>query len=372
MHLGGNIIYNKGLERLSQQAGADVTSAIQKASANTGVNFAYLMEQAAAESSFKTNAQAKTSSARGLYQFIERTWLQMVKDHGEQYGLGHYADKISDKFTVTDKAMRKEILALRDDPQIASYMAAEFAANNKAYLERNLNKNHGDVGSTELYFAHFLGAGQATAFLNAMKQNPMQAAADLFPRAANANQNVFYNSKTGQPRSLGEVYAFFDKKFSTDTPMNAEDGLRSNRLSPNAIAPDAPSRKPPQFRTLDADGTGLRIAARGAINNTAMNNIMANPMTTRDAITAQTQMNEQFANEHAARERMNLIGLRIPRAEVTTPGSLIATPLSVITLAQTELPGMGTKVAQRTFNRDDVNNAPYRMVRQRPSLNLNG
>ena len=36
------------------------------------------------------------------------------------------------------------------------------------------------------------------------------------PKEANANRNVFYDSKTGSPRSLKEIYNFFDKKFSND------------------------------------------------------------------------------------------------------------------------------------------------------------
>lgn len=356
MNLSGNAIYNKDLEALSQRAGADVTAAIHKASTATGVDFAYLMEKAAAESSFDTDAQAKTSSARGLYQFIERTWLQMVKDHGAQYGLGDYADKISDNYKVTDKAARKEILALRDDPQIASYMAAEFAADNKAYMQQNLDKGYGDIGATEMYFAHFLGAGQATAFLNAMKDNPLQAAADLFPKAAKANYNVFYNAKTGQAKSLAQVYAFFDKKFGSDGSIDT-DALRANRL-----APGVPSRKPDQFKTLDANGDGLRIQPRPQFIATRDLEFGEDDNTMSAAGSLWT--NAQLS---MAKSSLSLLSDEKSRDAVPT-GGLITDPITVMTMAQLSAPGETAANAathQRKKDDDDNEGAHERIMRPR-------
>jgi len=223
MPLSGNAIDNNVLTKLANRAGPVVTSAIQQASLKTGVNFAYLMEKAAAESSFDTDAGSKSSSAKGLYQFIGSTWLQMIDRYGDKYGLEKYADAIDKNGKVRDPAMRKEILALRDDPEISAFMAGEFAAENKQSLIRSGIKEK-DIGSTELYLAHFLGAGAASEFLKAQKHNPLQAAADIFPSAARANHNVFY-TKTQHARSIGEVYAFFDKKFSNSgniTPAQVE------------------------------------------------------------------------------------------------------------------------------------------------------
>jgi hypothetical protein len=187
-----------------------VYNAIRSAAAKTGVNFTYLMEKAAVESSFDKNAKSATSSATGLYQFIESTWLKMVKEHGDKYGLDKYADKISDDGRVKSGKDRREILALRKNPEIASLMAAEFDSGNYARLKDSVG---GDIGSTELYLAHFLGAGGASGFLNAMKKSPNMAAADIFPDAARTNRNVFYDQRTGAPRTLKQVYAFFDQKF---------------------------------------------------------------------------------------------------------------------------------------------------------------
>lgn len=213
-----NTIQNKALENLVQSAPKQVLHAIKDASARVGVSFSYMLEQASAESSFKADAKAKTSSATGLYQFIESTWMNMVERHGAKYGVD------------TEGKSKSELLELRKDPQLASLMAAEFAGDNKAYLERNWAKGEKEIGSTELYFAHFMGAGGAATFLNARDKDPMQDAAVLFPKAAAANKNVFYDRATGQSRTMEEVYAFFDKKFSgenVDLPSAAPGAIAS-------------------------------------------------------------------------------------------------------------------------------------------------
>lgn len=217
MTVYGNSMQNNGLANMVANAPQRIVSAIQNASAKTGVDFAYLLENAAAESSFNPLAKAKTSSATGLFQFIESTWMSMVKNHGHKYGLGDLADKIDAQGRVADRSTRKDILELRKDPQMSSYMAAEFAAQNKARLETTLG---GDVGKTELYFAHFMGAGGASAFLKELEENPLSRGVDLFPREARANRGVFFDQQTGQPRTLQQIYDFFDKKFET-LPKNS-------------------------------------------------------------------------------------------------------------------------------------------------------
>jgi hypothetical protein len=221
---------NNGLDAV--KVPGNIYNAIKNAAQKTGVNFTYLMEKAAVESSFNPNAKARTSSATGLFQFIDSTWLKMVKEHGDKYGLEKYADKITDDGRVRDASAKKEILNLRKDPEIASLMAAEFAQGNYEYLQKHVG---GNIGKTELYLAHFLGAGGASGFLTAMKKSPNMTAADIFPKEARSNRNVFYDSKTGAPRSLREVYAFFDRKFD-DAPANnnsimtAQNSLRMNKM----------------------------------------------------------------------------------------------------------------------------------------------
>ena len=189
-----------------------VTAAIQLASARTGVRFDYLLSQARIESSLNPNARARTSSATGLFQFIEQTWLGMVRQHGAAHGLGWAADAIqrgrNGHYYVADPAMRQQILDLRRQPEASSAMAAEFASDNGRYLESRLGRAAEPV---DLYLAHFLGAGGAARFLRAHDANPGAAAAAMLPAAARANRAVFYN-RDGSARSFAEIRAHFAER----------------------------------------------------------------------------------------------------------------------------------------------------------------
>jgi len=252
----------------------NVYTAIQNAAAKTGVNFSYLVKKAAVESSFDPNAKAKTSSATGLYQFIDKTWLGMIHDFGDKYGLSKYANKIDDNGHVATTKDKREILNLRKDPEISSIMAAEFDRSNYQQLKDTVG---GDIGSTELYMAHFLGAGSAAGFLNAMKKSPDMTAADLFPREARANRNVFYDSKTGQPRSLSEVYAFFDNKLdgvNTDTDTTGttnfaanQDTVLRNPQSAQAANQIYTNDESPFIRLASLMNTGTAMRAQSTLSS---------------------------------------------------------------------------------------------------------
>ncbi len=190
----------------------DVQTAIANASRRTGVDFTYLLGQAQVESGMRPDARAPTSSASGLYQFIEQSWLAVVKQHGEEHGLGWAADSIRQtsggRYVVADGATRQAILDLRNDPQTAALMAAEHAADNKESLEGSLGRS---VTGTDLYMAHFLGLGGARNFLTAMDASPDRSGAAMFPAAARANRNIFY-TPNGQPRTLAQIYSGFSDK----------------------------------------------------------------------------------------------------------------------------------------------------------------
>lgn len=205
-----------------------VTNAIALASQRTGVDFGYLLGQAKIESSLNPTAKAATSSATGLYQFVDQSWLGVISQHGQQYGLGWAANAIGQtargQYYVADPALRQQILDLRNHPETASVMAAEHAADNKARLESSLGR---EAQPVDLYLAHFLGVGGATKFLSVHDQNPGASAAALFPSAARANRSIFYD-RAGNARSLSDIRNIFASRL-----QQGADGATSGTVAPS-------------------------------------------------------------------------------------------------------------------------------------------
>src|SRR5258705_4466581 len=139
---------------------ARIAGAIKQAASTTGTSFEYLLATAKMESNFNPTASASTSSARGLYQFIDQPWLGTVKEAGAQLGYGKYADAItrspSGSYSVSDPAARTAILKLRDDPAAASSMAAVLTQSNSFKLTGKIGRRPTDGA---LYMAHIMGVG---------------------------------------------------------------------------------------------------------------------------------------------------------------------------------------------------------------------
>lgn len=198
-----------------QYAGSNpVAAAIQKASQATGVGFDYLINTAMRESSLNTQAQAKTSSAAGLFQFIEQTWLGAVKAYGDRHGLGNEAAAITkDKggvYRVADSVTRDAILNLRFDATASAALAGELAGENKQLLERHLGRA---ASAADLYAAHFLGPSGAVKLLSAASN---LKAADILPAAAKSNAHVFYEGS--RAKSVGEVVSSIAESMGIDVP----------------------------------------------------------------------------------------------------------------------------------------------------------
>lgn len=206
-------------------ARASLAGTIRRASAATGVSFGYLVAAAKIESNLNPHAAAPTSSARGLYQFIEQTWLGTVKEAGATFGYGRYADAItrapSGRYEVSDPAVRREILQLRRDPAANAAMAGVLTRSNSFKLTGVLGRRPTDG---ELYIAHFLGAGGASRLISNVQNNPQANAAAMFPRAAAANRSIFYN-RSGDARSVSQVYAELTGRFDVAARSHAAQSM---------------------------------------------------------------------------------------------------------------------------------------------------
>jgi hypothetical protein len=208
-----------------------ITGTLRKAAQATGAGFDYLVKTAMRESSMDPSAKAKSSSAAGMFQFVEQTWFQMVKEEGPKYGLAKEAAAITQsangRLNVADPKMRERILGLRYDTEVSSLMAGEFTEKNSARMSAALRR---PPSEGELYAAHFLGAQGAIDLIRLASAAPDAKAAAAFPDAASANRSIFY--KGGKALSAAEVLAKVVGKH--DAPSVAPADMIANAAEPPA------------------------------------------------------------------------------------------------------------------------------------------
>ncbi len=208
---------SSGLAALTSQR-AGVMVALRQAADATGADFSYLLKTAQRESNLNPEAKASTSSATGLFQFTDATWLRMVDRYGAQHGMRAQAEAVTvaDGRTSVDGMSRADILELRKDPALAARMAGELARENAGILAKKIGR---EATSAELYAAHFMGPSEAARLVDAARRNDPGAAAEIFPRAALANENVF-KGKDGAQLTAAQLY----QKLTGDDVRDADTG----------------------------------------------------------------------------------------------------------------------------------------------------
>jgi hypothetical protein len=233
-----------------------VQAAIARAAAATGVDFTYLLAQARLESGLDPQARARTSSARGLYQFTGSTWLSTLDRHGADLGLTGAVPR--------DPATRAQLLALRQDPQASALMAGDLANDNRTFLYNVLGR---DPDNSELYLAHFLGPDAAGRFLSALAADPAQSAAALLPKAAAANRAIFFAGSA--PRSVGQVMDLLRTRL--DAAM-AGDG---NFVPAAAIPTNPVAAAPPAGGPIAQEFAAAASAAPARANSSMADTLMS-------------------------------------------------------------------------------------------------
>lgn len=180
----------------------------------TGMDPALLATFAGIESNMNPNAGAKTSSAKGLFQFTKGTWSDMLKMHGARYGLGMDADVF--------------------DPVANALMGAEFLKMNMNTFRQRMGR---EPTERDLYMMHFLGSEGGIRFF----KTPMTAAASegASSSALAANKPIFY-TQSGNLRSVAEVYQEIDRRL-------ANNGHPYGRLASTYLG----TGKTPKAPTLD-------------------------------------------------------------------------------------------------------------------------
>jgi|GEM_PF-212527 len=232
-------------QSIGTRATHSATAAIRQASQVTGARFSYLLATAKVESNLNPNAAARTSSAGGLFQFIDSTWLGTLKEAGPYLGYDRYSNAITrtdeGRYVINDPSMRGEIMALRQDPVANSLMAGVFTNSNAKQLTNNLGRAPTDG---ELYIAHFMGARGASRLIGMAEANPAGQAADAFPIAARANRSIFFD-QSGRARSFAEVARNLTNRYEVArarTPgIEAAEAMAAPSTASTAFTPETPN-----------------------------------------------------------------------------------------------------------------------------------
>jgi len=182
----------------------EVKEIINDASSKVGIDNSLMQVMAAKESSFNPMAKAPTSSATGLYQFLNATWKDTVDDYGRKYGM-----------SIGNSS--------RLDPEDSTLMAGEYLKNNLDYISSVKRSPN----ATDAYLTHFLGPGGAKKFLTASPATPSNYA--VGDAAVRANPSIF--TENGRVRSVGEVYEVIGQQLKKTANSYGISGISVPRLS---------------------------------------------------------------------------------------------------------------------------------------------
>ncbi|WP_420857750.1 peptidoglycan DD-metalloendopeptidase family protein [Marivivens marinus] len=138
----------------------------------------------AVESGGRADAANPNSTAVGLGQFIESTWIRMMNNYRPD---------------LAQSMSRADLLALRTNPELSREMVTNLARENEAYLR---SRGH-TITPGRLYLSHFLGPAGANTALNAP---PDAMVVDIMGEGV-VRANGFLRGKT-----IADLWAWADRK----------------------------------------------------------------------------------------------------------------------------------------------------------------
>ena len=187
-----------------------VVTAVLDAERSTGIDPALLLTIAWTESRFRADAKNQTSSAAGLLQFTKQTWLENMKTFGGKHGFSHLANLIhrSDVgHLVVRTSARNRIWALRNEPRIATLLAAE-----RFDYQKELSKDR-PLQVVDLYLIHALGVTGASRFIEAVANRPSAPCKAVVGDVAWKRSGLFRDLPHGASTSLSAAYNVISVRF---------------------------------------------------------------------------------------------------------------------------------------------------------------
>ena len=117
-------------------------------------------------------AEAQTSSAQGLFQFGEGTWLEVLRRYGPKHGYRAEAKAIHvvrGRPVVASSTERERILRLRRDPYLSALMTGEMITTHR---QIRAGKVAPDPAFAELYMAYALSVNGTSRFMELLRDRP--------------------------------------------------------------------------------------------------------------------------------------------------------------------------------------------------------
>lgn len=202
----------KSLADLYTEMDIEDMDAIRRASRDSGADFAELMTKIAIESAFDEEAEADRSSATGLGQHIDQTWLAAVYMFGNRFGMEDAVRDITRRktnsgayvYSVADDEREQEILNLRSDRYFSAALTGALMQENDALLRNRLGRN---ANATDRYIAHMMGPRDAVTLIRAATQGDPRSSYSLFSQHNNpARNNPRFFKRNGHYLTAGQVY----------------------------------------------------------------------------------------------------------------------------------------------------------------------
>jgi tape measure domain-containing protein len=189
------------------------------------------------ESGGDANAKNPNSTATGLGQFIESTWVRMFKQY--------FPDR-------ADNMSKEAILALRSNADLSKNMVELYARENAKVLQ----KAGVAVSDAAIYLSHFLGPGGAVAVLTAAPSTPL---ADIL-----SAEVIEANKKILKGQTAGGLQDWAAKKVGTsDTELDAQTSLlkidqeRAKEAEKRKETEDKLTEKQKEFNTRIKEAAAL-------------------------------------------------------------------------------------------------------------------
>ena len=219
------------------------------ASKAAGVDVRTMFKMAHIESGFRSKVSASTSSASGLYQFINGTWRDMLAKNGAKYGLSQSTPK--------------------GDARANALMGAEYLKENAAVI-RSMGVK---VTDELLYAAHFAGAGGVKQIIRGLKNNPESIAANDMRAQAKANHSVYYN-KNGSAKTYQELYNELGRRVNSGSVYaDIATGTSASAKATNFVSQSSNAQRLANTTNNNSNSKHIEVAINGMTVNTSANSL---------------------------------------------------------------------------------------------------